>query len=88
MAPVTGGRVKRYMKNQNEYTDEDLGRVSIIPDFLPTPGNLIFKENNIKITISLSKNSIDFFKREAKKQHTQYQKMIRNLLDYYTAQHQ
>ena len=27
----------------------------------------------------------DFFKEEAKKHHTQYQKMIRNLLDLYVA---
>ncbi len=93
---VTGGKGKYYKKNQIElldnstdiYTNEELGKVEIINDFLPAPENLVFKEDNVKVTISLSKNSIDFFKKEAKKQHTQYQKMIRNLLDYYTAQHQ
>jgi predicted DNA binding CopG/RHH family protein len=43
------------------------------------------KEENTKITISLTKETVDFFKEEAKKHHTQYQKMIRNLLDVYVA---
>jgi predicted DNA binding CopG/RHH family protein len=30
---------------------------------------------------------VDFFKREARKRHTPYQKMIRRLLDAYTAAH-
>jgi len=37
-----------------------------------------------KINI-LSKASVEFFKEEARKHKTQYQKMIRRLLDEYTA---
>ncbi|MHB8808395.1 MAG: hypothetical protein ACYC9M_00075 [Desulfobulbaceae bacterium] len=37
----------------------------------------------MKVTISLSKKSIDFFKSEASKHHTQYQRMIRRLIDTY-----
>jgi len=33
---------------------------------------------------ALSKTSIEFFKRETKKHNTQYQKLIRRLLDEYT----
>ncbi len=75
------------MKRTIKYTDEPLGNVEIIDDFLPPPENLVFKEENVKVTISLTKESIDFFKKEAKKHHTQYQKMIRNLLDVYAANH-
>ena len=35
--------------------------------------------------IALSKTSIEFFKNEARKYNTQYQKMIRRLLDEYAA---
>ena len=42
-----------------------------------------FREESVKVTISLSKKSIDFFKAEAAKYHTQYQRMIRQLLDSY-----
>ncbi|WP_234979178.1 BrnA antitoxin family protein [Desulfococcus multivorans] len=64
-----------------------MGKVKIVKDFLPPPSELALKEETVKITISLSKTSIDFFKSEAKKHHTQYQKMIRRLLDEYAAQH-
>jgi len=71
-------------KKKIKYTDEPLGEVRIVDDFLPSPENLAFKESNVKITITLSKASVDFFKKEAEKHHTQYQKMIRRLLDVYT----
>ena len=70
-----------------KYTDEPLGKLRVVDDFLPAPENLVFKEENVKVTITLSKSSIDFFKKAAKKHHTQYQKMIRNLLDQYTTNH-
>jgi predicted DNA binding CopG/RHH family protein len=31
---------------------------------------------------------VNFFKKQARKRHTQYQKMIRRLLDLYVAHHQ
>ena len=74
-------------KRQLRYTDEELGELRIVDDFLPSPEELVFKEENVKVTITLSKASIDFFKKEAKKHHTQYQKMIRRLLDVYAAHH-
>jgi len=60
-----------------------MGEVRIVPDFLPSPAELAFREESVKVTISLSKKSIDFFKTEASKHHTQYQRMIRQLLDAY-----
>ena len=74
--------------NNNGYTDEPLGDIRIIDDFLPSPEDLVFKEDNVKVTLGLSRRSVDFFKREAKKHRTQYQKMIRRLLDLYAARHQ
>jgi len=70
------------------YTDEPLGDVRVIDDYLPSLEDLVFKEDNIKVTLGLSRRSVDFFKYEAKKHGTQYQKMIRRLLDLYAARHQ
>ncbi len=42
-----------------------IGKVKKVKDFLPTPEELAFKDETVKITISLSKASIDFFKKEA-----------------------
>jgi len=76
------------MSAKIKYTDEELGELKIIPDFLPSPEELAFKEDTVKVTISLSKESVEFFKQEAKKHNTQYQKMIRRLLDVYATSHQ
>jgi predicted DNA binding CopG/RHH family protein len=75
------------MKEKIKYTDEPMRKVKVIKDFLPSPEELALKEETVKVTISLSKASVEFFKNEAKKYNTQYQKMIRRLLDEYTAHH-
>ncbi len=75
------------MKKKIEYTNEPMGKVRVVSDFLPSPEELALKDETIKITIALSKASVDFFKNEAQKYNTQYQKMIRRLLDEY-ATHQ
>ena len=69
------------------YTNEPLGRVKIVDDFLPRPEDLAFREEGVKITIALSKRSVAFFKHEAAKHNTQYQRMIRHLLDVYAERH-
>jgi len=76
------------MSNKITYTDGPIGKVKVVRDFLPPPAELAFKEEQVKVTIGLSKASVDFFKREAREHRTQYQKMIRRLLDLYVAQHQ
>ena len=57
----------------------------IIEDFLPPPDQLVFREDGIKVTMMLSKSSVDYFKKAAQKYHTPYQKMIRNLIDIYVS---
>ena len=75
------------MNAKIKYTDEPIGQIKVVPDFLPLPEELVFKENTVKVTIALSKESVEFFKQEAEKHHTKYQKMIRRLLDVYTQAH-
>ncbi|MFA4835331.1 MAG: CopG family transcriptional regulator [Dehalococcoidia bacterium] len=71
------------MREQIKYTDEPLGEVRVIDDFLPSPQELAFRNESIKVTLSLSKTSVEFFKGEASKHHIPYQRMIRRLLDEY-----
>ena len=71
------------MKNAIKYTDEPMDGVRVIPDFLPSPKDLVLKEEKVKVTLSLSRTSLDFFKQQAKQHNAPYQKMIRNLLDIY-----
>jgi len=65
-----------------------MGELRVVKDFLPSPDQLVLKEDNVKVTISLSKSSINFFKNEAKKHRTSYQKMIRRVIDFYASQYQ
>jgi predicted DNA binding CopG/RHH family protein len=76
------------MKRRIKYTDEPAGELRVIKDFLPSPDQLALKEEKVKVTISLSRESVEFFKKEAKKQRTSYQKMIRRVIDFYTSQYQ
>ena len=83
MAPDIGGNEREYMKGKIKYTDEPIGKVRVISDFLPSTEELALRDETVKVTISLSKASVEFFKNEAKKYNTQYQKMIRRLLNEY-----
>ena len=75
------------MKRKIKYTDEDLGALRVVKDFLPPPEKLAFKEEGVKVTMTLSRSSVNFFKRAARKYHTPYQKMIRRLVDTYASRY-
>ena len=75
------------MTRKITYTDEPLGDIEVVTDFLPSPAELAFREEGVKVTLALSKSSVDFFKTEASKHQTQYQRMIRRLLDSYVEAH-
>ena len=74
-------------KRKVKYTNEPIGHPRVIKDFLPPPEQLAFREDHVKITLALSKSSVEFFKKHAERMGTQYQKMIRRLLDAYALQY-
>lgn len=76
------------MKSKITYTEEPLGDLRVVRDFLPPPDQLVLKEDNVKVTISLKRSSISFFKKEAKKHNTSYQKMIRQVIDWYASHYE
>ena len=76
-------RLLRPTRAKIKYSNEPLGKVEVIQDFLPSPSELAFREEGVKVTLALSKKSVDFFKLEAEKHQTQYQRMIRRLIDAY-----
>jgi len=82
---VVGVKVKKSMSKSIQYSNESLGDIEFIPGFLPSPEELALKKENTKVTISLSSESVAYFKDAAKKHHMQYQKIIRQLLDEYVS---
>jgi hypothetical protein len=74
------------MKSKIKCVNEPL-EMAVVEDFLPPPDQLVLKQDTVKVTIGLSKPTVDFFKARARQNHTQYQKMIRRLLDLYAARY-
>jgi predicted DNA binding CopG/RHH family protein len=68
-------------KRTVRYTEGEIGKIRVVKDFLPPPDRLVLRETNVKVTLSLSQRSVDFFKRKAAKQRVPYQRMIRALVD-------
>jgi hypothetical protein len=48
------------MNAKVRYADEPLGNLKIVADFLPGPENLVFRDEGVKVTIALSKRSVEF----------------------------
>jgi len=86
-APDSGAKGKPSMTAKTKYTSEPIGDVRVVHDFLPAPDQLAFRDEGVKVTIALSKRSVEFFKAHAAKNQTQYQRMIRQLLDAYVDAH-
>ena len=82
-----GEKGGRFMKSKIKYTEEPMGKLRVVKDFLPPPDQLVLKEENVKVTISLNKSSVEFFKKEAQKHQTSYQRMIRRVIDWYASQY-
>ncbi len=83
-----GGKERKSMKRPITYTDEPIGDIKIIKDFLPPPDKLVFKRKSVKVTMALDEESVAFFKKMARRNHVPYQTMIRNLINTYVAKYQ
>lgn len=87
MELVIGEKEGAFMNSKISYSDGPMEEVRVVEDFLPSPEELAFREETVKVTIALSKASVQFFKQEAARHQVSYQKMIRRLLDEYTLRH-
>ena len=74
------------MSKKIKYSEEPINELRLVSDFLPTPQELSLRNRNTKVTISLSTESVNYFKDQANRHDLQYQKMIRQLLDDYVTQ--
>jgi hypothetical protein len=66
-----------------KYTAGEIGRYRVVEDFLPSPDALVAREDTVKVTLGLSRRSVEFFKHAAKQRRVPYQRMIRALVDAY-----
>ncbi len=82
-----GERGNNTMKKKMTDSNKPIGKMVRIKDFLPPPEELVIPQETVKITLSLSKSSVEFFKHYARQHHIKYQKMIRQLVDRYAKLH-
>jgi predicted DNA binding CopG/RHH family protein len=75
--------MKKKTKNKKINDDRPVGKLTRVPDFLPAPEELMPPENVTKITITIDVDTIEFFKKVAKKNGTKYQRMMREVLKGY-----
>jgi predicted DNA binding CopG/RHH family protein len=82
--------MKKNKKKYKEvsYTDEPVQIGARVEDFLPRPEELVLRPKGVKVTLTLSEESIAYFKQQAVRLNTPYQRMIRNLIDEYVRQMQ
>ena len=59
------------MKAGSDYTDEPLGDIKVVDDFLPPPKELVIKEENVKVTLGFTKlNEVWIFSRKKRRNIT------------------
>lgn len=76
-----GDKEGNFMGKKIVYTDEPMKIGKMLEDFLPPPDQLVKRNDTVKITLELTRESLDFFKLQAKKSHVPYQRMLRGLID-------
>ena len=95
-APVIGGKagdsMKKKTRSKIKYTDDKAeiqGELRIVRrGDLPDLDALLDKlPEKTKVTLELDNSALEFFKREARKRNTSYQRMIRNLVRSYAQSH-
>lgn len=75
--------MKKKTNKKNAKTDEPIGNLKRIADFLPPPEQLLPPEEVRKITLALDEETIELFKRMAEDHGTKYQRMMREVLKGY-----
>ena len=75
------------MSKRTADPDLPIGKLTRIKDILPSPDKLVVPGETVKVTLLLSKSSVQFFKHKAAQHRTKYQRMLRELVDRYTEQY-
>ena len=84
--------MKKKTRSKVKYTDdkgEIQGKLRVVRrGELPDLDALLDKlPEKTKVTLELDNSALEFFKREARKRNTSYQRMIRNLVRSYAQSH-
>lgn len=76
------------MKKKIFDADMPIGKLTRMPDDLPSPAELAKSMRMVPVDLILDKPIINFFKKQAKRHHVQYRQMISEVLAQYTKRSQ
>ena len=80
-------KIIRHVKTNRDLQNIPVGKIKRLVRRMPYPIGLVSSDKKVLVTTYLNKSTIDFFKKEADKYHTKYQRMMRAVLDRYAASH-
>ena len=80
-------KIIRHLKTNRDLQNIPVGKINRLVRRMPYPIGLVSSDKKVLVTTYLNKSTIDFFKKEADKYHTKYQRMMRAVLDRYAAFH-
>jgi hypothetical protein len=74
-------------RSKHRDPDMPVGKLTVVPDFLPPPEELLPPGATLKVTIALDRASVEFFKSRARSCGGKYQRMMREVLRRYALHH-
>ena len=81
------GKILEGARPNRDWQNIPLDKVYQTAKRMPYPVGLVPNEEKALTTVYLNKSTIRFFKKEADKHHTKYQRLIRAVLDLYADTH-
>jgi len=80
-------KIIKRAKTNRDLQNIPVGKIDRAVRRMPYPIGLVSSDQKVLVTTYLNKSTIDFFKKEADKYHTKYQRMMRAVLDRYAHFH-
>ena len=81
------GKIIEGVRPNRDWENIPLDKIYQTAKRMPYPIGLVSSEKKGLVTIYLNKSTVRFFKKEADRYHTKYQRMMRAVLDIYADAH-
>lgn len=81
------GKIIKGTRKNRDWENLPIEKINQTAKKMGYPIGLVASEKKVLVTIYLNKFTIDFFKKEANRYHTKYQRMMRTVLDLYANAH-
>lgn len=79
--------MKKAKRRTARDNDMPIGKLTVVPDFLPSPEELAKAFPIVKVTLAVDAFCLDFFKNSARQFGGKYQRMMRDVLSRYAIHH-